>query len=111
MIPRNHPGHRNDSQVEAPVMSKHALLMLACCLVPLALVGAVYAFGISLGNILPFAMLLLCPLLHILMMRGMGHDHARQAESTARSASTEHADHCAGRATGSAESSAAKVGR
>ncbi len=63
-------------------MNKHALLMLACCLVPLALFGAVYASQINLGSLLPFAIVLLCPLMHILMMRGMGHDHsAHQGES------------------------------
>lgn len=57
-------------------MTKHALLMLACCLIPLAVLGVVLVSGISLGGYLPFAIMLLCPLLHVLMMRGMGHDHS-----------------------------------
>lgn len=57
-------------------MNKHALLMLVCCLVPLAIVGVVLASGASLGGLLPFAIMLLCPLMHILLMRGMGHNHA-----------------------------------
>jgi hypothetical protein len=70
-------------------MNKHALLMLACCLVPLGLLGAVYAFQINLGSLLPFAIVLLCPLMHILMMRGMGHDHSgHQEESQGQADST-----------------------
>lgn len=59
-------------------MGKHMLIMLVCCLVPLALILAVSVFGLSLGalsGLLPFALVLLCPLMMIFMMRGMGHDH------------------------------------
>jgi len=76
-------------------MNKHALLMLACCLIPLALVGVVLASGVSLGGILPFAVMLLCPLMHVLMMRGMGHDHAGhhpEASSGGNSTPTCHGD-------------------
>ncbi len=61
-------------------MTKHSLMMLACCLVPLALVAAVGLAHVSLGGIAPFAMVLLCPLIHVLMMRGMGHDHASRSD-------------------------------
>ncbi len=57
---------------------KHALLMLACCLIPIALILAVSVFGFSLGSLtplLPFALALMCPLMMIFMMRGMGHEH------------------------------------
>lgn len=56
-------------------MSKHGLLMLACCLLPLALLGAVYSARVDLVGILPFAIMLLCPLTHILVLRGMGLNH------------------------------------
>ena len=59
-------------------MGKHMLIMLVCCLVPLALILAVSVFGLSLGalsGLLPYALVLLCPLMMIFMMRGMGHDH------------------------------------
>ncbi|HZQ10435.1 MAG TPA: DUF2933 domain-containing protein [Anaerolineae bacterium] len=55
----------------------HMLLMLLCCLIPIGLIAAVAIFGISLGALtpyLPFAIVLLCPLMMFFMMRGMGHD-------------------------------------
>ncbi len=58
------------------ITGKHWLLMLACCLIPLAVLAAVLVFNISLGTVGVFAIMLLCPLMHFFMMRGMGHDHA-----------------------------------
>ncbi len=55
-------------------MGKHMLLMLICCLVPLALILAVSVFGLSLGALtplIPYALALMCPLMMIFMMRGM----------------------------------------
>jgi hypothetical protein len=54
------------------------LLMVLCCLIPLALIAAVSIFGFSLGalsGLLPYAIALMCPLMMIFMMRGMGHEH------------------------------------
>jgi hypothetical protein len=63
---------------------KHSLLMLACCLIPLAAFGAVTIFHIPLNQILIFGMILVCPLSHILMMRfmnhGENHDHEKHQE-------------------------------
>ncbi len=56
----------------------HLWIMLACCLIPLALILSIGIFGISLGSLtpfLPFALILLCPLMMFFMMRGMGHEH------------------------------------
>lgn len=58
--------------------NKHMLLMLVCCLVPLALILAIGMFGLALGTLqplVPFALALMCPLMMIWMWRGMGHDH------------------------------------
>ncbi len=60
-------------------ISKHTLIMVLCCLIPLAILGVLWAIGVS-GSYLIFGVILLCPLLHLLMMRGMskgggGHEH------------------------------------
>ncbi len=72
-------------------MGKHMLLMLICCLVPIALVAAISVFGFALGplqSLLPYVAALMCPLMMIFMMRGMGHDHgahdAHQHHTTAQ---------------------------
>ena len=79
---RQHRWRAVSKEDVAEAMNKHALLMLACCLVPLAILGVVLTSGVNLGGYLPFAIMLLCPLMHILMMRGMGHDHAGHREET-----------------------------
>ncbi|MHB1413799.1 MAG: DUF2933 domain-containing protein [Chloroflexota bacterium] len=58
-------------------ISRHALLMILCCAIPLALIAAVTVLQIDLGTVGYWAILLLCPLMHLFMMRGMhGHgDH------------------------------------
>jgi hypothetical protein len=54
----------------------HMWLMLLCCIVPIALFAAVAAFGIPFSGVLSFAVFLLCPLMMVFMMRGMGHGSA-----------------------------------
>ena len=79
-------------------MGKHMLIMLACCLVPIALIVAVSVFGLSLGGLTPFvpyALVLLCPLMMIFMMRGMmqgeGADHSQHHRGDPSTSSTEQA--------------------
>lgn len=52
-------------------------LMLLCCLIPIAAIGAIFFFNIAVSTALLVGLLLLCPLLRVLMMLGMGgHTHA-----------------------------------
>ena len=53
---------------------KHILIMAACCLIPLAGLVAFFFFKLPLNTILIGAMLVICPLSHLLMMRFMGHE-------------------------------------
>ena len=62
---------------------KHLGIMLVCCLVPVAGLAAFYIFRVPLNTLLVGAMVLLCPLSHILMMRSMGHGHAETRNSGA----------------------------
>ena len=57
---------------------KHALIMAACCLVPIAGLALVSFFNIPLKSVFYFAMILICPLSHILMMKFMGHGEGHQ---------------------------------
>ena len=54
---------------------KHMLIMLACCLIPIAALAAFYVFKIPLNTIIVGALVLICPLSHLLMMRFMMKNH------------------------------------
>lgn len=60
---------------------RHFWLMVVCCLAPLVGLAAIFLFKIPVNTVIYIALLLLCPLLHILMMGQMGHDHRGSSHS------------------------------
>jgi hypothetical protein len=65
------------------------LIMLACCLLPIAGLALIVFFKIPSNTVLVGAMILICPLSHLLMMKFMGHNHDEQ-HSVEKPASTLH---------------------
>ncbi len=53
----------------------HGLLMLLCCLIPLVGIAAIVLFRIPATSVLYIGLVLICPLLHLVMMGRMRHDH------------------------------------
>ncbi len=51
---------------------RHTLMMVLGCMLPLLLLGILWVAGVS-QNILSFGILLLCPVMHLLMMKNMKH--------------------------------------
>ena len=62
-------------------MNRHVLLMVLCCAIPLVLILALPYLGVSLASSgWLLLVLVLCPLMHLLMMRGHGghgHNHGQ----------------------------------
>ena len=56
---------------------KHALLMAACCLIPIGLIVVISALAIPTSGLTSIVVALICPVMMLLMMRGMhgGHEH------------------------------------
>ena len=49
---------------------RHGLIMLLCCLIPIALLAIMWSLGVS-KSYLFIGVILLCPMLHVIMMAGM----------------------------------------
>ncbi len=64
------PTHHKTDKPEGARGLSHAAKMLLCCLVPLALLAVLAYSGVSLKGFGLLAVILLCPLLHLFMMRG-----------------------------------------
>jgi len=67
--------------------TRHLLLMIVCCLVPLVLILIVGVFGFSLGTVEPlvlFALVLLCPVLMIVLMREMWQTPSAETTEASR---------------------------
>ncbi len=58
---------------------KHVLLMVLCCLIPLAALAAVSIFRVPANTVIFVAIVLACPAMHLFMMKGMtDHDHGAE---------------------------------
>jgi hypothetical protein len=64
----------------------HLLLMLLCCLIPLAGIAAIAFFRIPASSVLYFGLVLLCPLMHLFMMRSMATTTFRRPTRSRRPA-------------------------
>ena len=54
---------------------KMMVLTLACYMVPVIGLAAIFLFHVPVSSVLWIGLVLLCPLTHILMMRLMDHEH------------------------------------
>ena len=62
---------------------KHTLLMVLCCLIPLVGFAAISIFRIPANTVIYTGLALLCPVMHLLMMKGMTHAPARSQRPAA----------------------------
>jgi hypothetical protein len=60
---------------------KHLIMMLLCCLFPMAALTALLLFQIRLNTVVWIGIVLLCPILHFVMMKLMmeGQAHKEHA--------------------------------
>lgn len=61
------------------ILQNHFLAMVICCAIPLIAISTLSLMGI-LGSWGFYAMMFLCPLLHVFMMRGHSHSHEETNE-------------------------------
>lgn len=67
---------------------KHTLIMLVCCLIPVTAFAAFFVFNVPLNTVLLFALVLLCPLSHLLVMKYMWNADTAHEEGHQRATET-----------------------
>jgi hypothetical protein len=60
---------------------KHTLIMVACCVIGMGAVAAIFLFKLPVNSVLVGLMLLVCPLSHLLMMGAMGKQEHQHQET------------------------------
>lgn len=66
--------NQNQCKEHRKIHKAHLILMILCCTLPILLIGTLPAFGIgglSSGKLMSYLLILICPLSHIFMMKGM----------------------------------------
>jgi ABC-type transport system involved in cytochrome bd biosynthesis fused ATPase/permease subunit len=67
---------------------KHLLLMAICCTVPIMALAAIFLFQIQISAVLLLGLILLCPALHLWMMRRhIGYSNHAPEQSNSRASS------------------------
>ncbi len=75
---------RSIPTLEEIMHHKHLILMVLGCALPIAALAAVFLFHIELSTPVLFALILLGPLSHLLMLGGHKHDRHPADHSTRR---------------------------
>ncbi len=57
------------------------IVMLLCMIVPAAAILALTVFKVSFSQLLYFGIILLCPLMHIFMMKGMHNNQGNSSQT------------------------------
>lgn len=60
---------------------KMTYIMIACCVIGMGAVAAIFLFQVPVNNVLIGLLLLVCPLSHFLMMGMMGKEHEEHLHS------------------------------
>jgi hypothetical protein len=80
----NEHNSREDVTTNKKTHMKHMILMVLCCAIPIILLLVLPILNLpeggNLSSFLSFGIFLLCPLLHIVMMKGMMKHSNHQKE-------------------------------
>lgn len=60
-------------------MKNHSLIMILCCLIPVAALVVLLLLGVKWSSALLVGVVLVCPLLHLYSMWGIGSGHGHRA--------------------------------